>query len=248
MLRTNLLKKNLPTIISIVSCIGVVITAIVASKNTVKAEAKESTPEKAMCYIPTVAVASVTIIGIISSDHISRKRWASLAAMCALAEHKLIQYQNKVKEHCGEETHKQIMDEITKEECNPEKIWSAGFLSPISLNPGELSDPEAVRTFFDHYSQRCFESTMASVLEAEYHLNRNYVLGGEIGVNEFYRFLGISELPEVDNRYWSYEGGMYWIDFNHRLEKLDDGMEVIAIEMVMQPDISPDELESETWM
>lgn len=248
MLKANLLKKNLPTIISIASCVGVVITAVVASRNTIKAEAKESTPEKALCYIPTVAVASVTIIGIVSSDRISRKRQASLAAMCALAERKLIQYQNKVKEHCGEETHKQIMDEIAKEECRPEKISSDGIVSSISLNPGQLADPETVRTFFDHYSQRYFESTMASVLEAEYHLNRNYILGGEIDVNEFYRFLGIPALPELDDRYWSYEGGMYWIDFNHRLVQLDDGMEVVAIEMVLEPDIPPGELESETWM
>ena len=69
-------------------------------------------------------------------------------------------------------------------------------------------------------------------MNAEYHLNRNYILRGYSYLNEFYEFLGIEETD-----YGSVLGlaptddGMYWIDFNHRKVVMEDGLEVYIIEM-----------------
>jgi hypothetical protein len=97
------------------------------------------------------------------------------------------------------------------------------------------------------------------VLEAEYHLNRNWHLGGDICVNDFYDFLGIEHIDCGDELGWYWSDGIDWIDFNHHktamlghLSKesnfpelayktvLDDGLEVYVIDMAFSPSINDD--------
>lgn len=49
--------------------------------------------------------------------------------------------------------------------------------------------------FYDGYSQRYFESKISQVLQAEYHLNRNFAIGADVTLNDFYLFLGIDRIP-----------------------------------------------------
>ena len=41
-------------------------------------------------------------------------------------------------------------------------------------------DPDENRLFYDEYSRRYFESSVSRVLQAEYHLNRNFVMSGHL--------------------------------------------------------------------
>lgn len=90
--------------------------------------------------------------------------------------------------------------------------------------------------FYDEHSGRYFESTIEQVLNAEYHLNRNYILRGYSYLNEFYEFLGIEETDYGSVLGWApNDDGMYWIDFNHRKLSSDDGSDVYIIEMPFEP-------------
>ena len=91
--------------------------------------------------------------------------------------------------------------------------------------------------FYDAFSRRYFESTIAQVLEAEYHLNRNLSLGGDVCINDFYNFLGIEPIDGGDYLSWFYfyEDGISWIDFNHRKTVLEDGLEVYVVDIVYTP-------------
>mgnify|MGYP006958734310 CR=1 FL=1 len=105
-----------------------------------------------------------------------------------------------------------------------------------SLDFGEGMEPEVSRTFYDSFSQRYFESTIEKVIQAEYHLNRNFMFAGVIPLNDFYEFLGLEKTELGDAVGWSScNGDIYWIDFNHHRLTLDDGMEIYVIDMVFEP-------------
>ena len=96
--------------------------------------------------------------------------------------------------------------------------------------------------FYDSFSQRYFTSTMSSVLNAQYHVNRNFVLKGWSNLNELYDFLGLEKHSGGDIIGWSademFEGGLTpWIDFENRLVKMDDGLECYIISTLFEPTV-----------
>ena len=94
--------------------------------------------------------------------------------------------------------------------------------------------------FYDEFSKRYFQRTLAQVQAAEYHLNRNYILRGYADLNEFYRFL---DLPETDlggKLGWSMDAaaemyGYSWIDFEHKAVNLGEGNVCYRIDMPFAP-------------
>lgn len=105
-----------------------------------------------------------------------------------------------------------------------------------TLDFGDIN--EEVRTFYDCFSGRYFESTLSKVLQAEYHLNRNFALGGlYVEVNNFYELLGIAPIDRGKVLGWDCAEDIVWIDFNHYKATLDDGMEVYYIEMMIDPQV-----------
>lgn len=135
----------------------------------------------------------------------------------------------------GEEAHQKIIDSIAKEHCNDVYLSGQDICGWNSLDFDE-HDPDENRLFYDEYSRRYFESSVSRVLQAEYHLNRNFVMSGYLPVNDFYEMLGLSAIDGGEYVGWNCDDGLYWIDFNHRKTVLDDGLEVYVIEMVWTPD------------
>ena len=73
------------------------------------------------------------------------------------------------------------------------------------------------------------------MLEAEYHLNRNWHLGRRyLCKMSFLRFLGIEHIDCGDELGWYWSDGIDWIDFNHHKTVLDDGLEVYVIDMAFR--------------
>lgn len=110
------------------------------------------------------------------------------------------------------------------------RAFTAPTILCISHSDFDEED-EKVRMFYDVYSDRYFRSTISRVLEAEYHINRNFVLGGIVSVADFYSFLGLSYEDGGDDYVWVMEDDMYWIDFDN--SKRDDG--VLTIEFAVDP-------------
>mgnify|MGYP000867048717 CR=1 FL=1 len=72
---------------------------------------------------------------------------------------------------------------------------------------------------------KSFNMPISQVLQAEYHLNRNFALGGGfITLNQFYEFLGIEPVPGGDEVGWMVSDGLYWVDFDHQRTVVDDGL------------------------
>lgn len=249
------IKKHSPVGLSCIASVGVVVTAIAAVKATPKAvllihtdserrhdgdpyayTKKEAIAVAWKCYIPAVAIGASTIACIMGANALNRRQQAALTSAYALVQSSYKEYKDKLRELYGEEAHNAIMDSIIKEKCKDITISASGGWYNSTLDFGEGMNPEVTRTFYDSFSQRYFETSIAKVIEAEYHLNRNFMFAGTIPLNDFYEFLGLEKTDLGDTVGWSsVNGDIYWIDFNHHRITLDDGMEVYVIDMVFEP-------------
>ena len=243
----KLTAKCIPIALTAVSAVGVVATAVLTAKCATKAEkilagrrendgnTKETVIDICRCYAPAIACGTATVVCIVSNGVLTYKQQKALTGVCMLARESLGRYQSKVKELYGPETHQRIIDELVKEDLDDVHVTSSGFFGSETLDFEGISEDEPIHTFYDEFSNRYFDSTIEHVLQAEYHLNRNWALGDAVTVNDFYEFLGLCALADGDNMGWDWEMGISWLDFNHRVIH-KNGEKVLVIEMVFTPD------------
>lgn len=84
---------------------------------------------------------------------------------------------------------------------------------------------EEERLFYDAISERYFQATISQVLQAEYHLNRNFALGGGfITLNQFYEFRVLTQWP-AGTRWvgWFRTGSTGWT-LTTKSTVVDDGL------------------------
>lgn len=179
-------------------------------------------------YIPVVATTLFTLGAIFAGYGVSRKMYAGLASAYGVLAKNYRDYQSKVKDVCGEEVHINILREIAKDHCD------------ICPSPEETVGFDDVVTFYDELSNRYFQSTKLAVRNAEYHLNRNFILKGYATLNEFYEFIGIDKVEGGDNIGWTADAGAefygyQFIDFEHEDVVLEDGMECCILSCVFPP-------------
>ena len=244
-------RRASPTILTCIGAAGVIATAVISAKATPKAlillkQAEQDKEEKltkleqiktaAPVYIPAAMIGLSTIICIFSANALNRKQQAAITSAYALASNTYKKYQGKVKELLGMESHQKVLDSIAAEKCTDTHITAETVMTNTTLDFGITEEPEIIRTFFDTFSNRYFESTISKVIEAEYHLNRNFMLAGVIALNDFYDFLGLEKTEYGDMLGWSQcSGDIYWIDFNHHKVDIEDGIEVFVIDMPYEP-------------
>lgn len=235
-------KKATPTILTCISAAGVVVTVVLAVKATPKAlkciekEKEAKTAENGenltrmetiaacwRCYIPAAATGIATIGCIFGANALNRRQQASLVSAYALASRSFNSYKQKVKELYGEEAHKKVMASLAAEKSTKPEISAGSLVQMTSLGFEDANEEE--RLFYDAISDRYFQATISQVLQAEYHLNRNFAIGGGfITLNQFYEFLGISKVKGGDEVGWMVSDELYWVDFDHQKTMVDDGL------------------------
>lgn len=260
------IQKHMPAILTYAGVCGVVGTAVMAVKATPKAlkiiehekicRSKEHydegikewigddlTPKDIFaltwrCYIPSIMFGLSTIACIISIHALDKRNQASLTSAYAMLNEAYKQYRDAAKVVYGEDADAKIQAEIAKDT----------FISAdgIGIYSSDL-DPSEKILCYDSFSKRYFESTMAAVLNAEYHINRNLQLRGYSSINEFYEFLGIDGIEYGDEIAWSLdslmEGGIMWLDFENHMAVMDDGLECCIVSAVWCPDKFDSELD-----
>lgn len=247
----SFLGRNSSTILTFLGSAGVIATAVLAVKATPKAlalveEAEVEKGEKLTkwetvkvagpAYIPSIAVGTSTIACIFGANILNKHQQAALASAYALIDNSYKEYKNKLKELYGEEAHNKIVDAIAVEKAEDVRVASYNLTSYCDLSIVDgTSEP---RLFYDEFSHRPFETTVEQVMNAEYHLNRNFALRGYVTLNEFYEFLGLEPTEYGSTVGWAVDDEMYWIDFNHRKTLLDDDtLEAIIIEAPWGPTV-----------
>lgn len=243
-------KKATPTILSVCATVGVVATAAMAVQATPKAlrlihEEKKgeglTKPELVKIvvpiYAPAIGIGAATIGCIFGANTLNQRQQAALASAYALASQSYTNYKSKVKELYGEEAHDTVMNSIAVEKSKEVKLYVPSIIGSSSISLDTFDEEKHL--FYEPFSNRYFESTVGRVLQAEYHLNRNFMLGGFVTLNEFYRFLGLEEIDSGDSIGWEVCDEYYWIDFDHSEAVVDDGLKCCVIDMVYCPR-SPD--------
>ena len=240
------LKQSSPTILTCVSVVGVVATAVMAVRATPKAiklleEASEEKGEgltkleavrtAGPVYIPAALIGLSTITCIMGINILSKRNQASLASAYALLSESYQRYRKAVTIVYGKDADAKIKAQMA----NETYISADGY----SVYSSEL-DPESEKILcYDLFSQRYFMAAVASVLNAQYHVNRNLCLRGYSNVNEFYEFLGIDKIDHGDEIGWSMdefaENGILWLDFENKLVKMEDSMECCVVSALYDP-------------
>ena len=238
----RLIRKSLPIILSGLSCAGVIGTGVASAKAGAKMASiqfvvpdlpkEDIRKEQIKSYLPAVVVGAFTIGSIIASCILNKKQQAALlAGQLALAQ-SYGEYRRAVAERYGEEEAVRIDEQIAVEQCKHVTMTGYTAVGNCSL---DIPDPQKPMLFQEQAGGIIFESTLSKVIEAEYHLNRNFVLGGEAAVSEFYDFLGLHYDEEDKDIGWIIDDEIYWIDFNHRMGKLSNGETGCIIEFPFAP-------------
>ena len=243
------LKNAIPTILSCIAALGVIGTAIITAKATPKAlkklkdaenkkgeflTRKETVMSVAPVYIPAVFIGVGTICCIFGANSLNKKQQAALMSAYGIVSDAYKKYMSKVRQIYGEEAHQKVLREIEAEKAKDISITIPDFIGGHSLDIESMDDEE--RLFYDSFSQRYFTSTFSKVLQAEYHLNRNFCLGLILSVNDFYDLLGLSHTDIGEQLGWTgVEGDYAWIDFYHFESQIDDSLECCVIDTIFPP-------------
>lgn len=242
------LRKHGSTILTCIGGVGLIATTITAAKATPKAiklieQAEKEKREEltkfekfkmaAPEYVPTAILGVSTLVCIFGANSLNKKQQAALVSAYTLVDTSYKRYKNKLVELYGKESHDKIVEELAIEKAEDININADTLGSNTSLTVDGFEGDTML--FYEEYSGRYFESTVERVMAAEYHLNRNFVLRGYAILNEFYIFLGLEPTDYGSEVAWCVEEELYWIDFNHRLVTLDDGLECCIIETPWHP-------------
>lgn len=233
------LKKHSPTILTCVGAVGAVATAVVAVRATPKAlslleNAKEEKGEDLTkletvriagpAYVPAVLIGATTVACIFGANVLNKKQQASILSAYAFLDQSYKEYKSKIKDLYGEEADEKVNAAIAQD------YYEGRYIQP----EGEK------KLFFDTFSMRYFESTIEDVQRAEYKINRDFEMKDACSVNEFYELLGLEPVVNGDRYGWSTDAcfemyGNSWIDFDHKLVTLDDGLECYILSMPFEP-------------
>ena len=233
-------KKASPTILTCLGAVGVIATAVAAVKATPKAIdlcrdiSDENEKEPSMLdyikagwkyYIPSAAIGLVTIGCIFGANGLNKRKLAAITGTYILLDQAYREYKNKVKEIFGEEGNRQILNAVFRDRTED-----------VDISP---TDENTLLFYEEHYG-KFFERTMLEVQDAEYRINQKLAKEGEASLNDFLRYLSLPELEIGDDLGWVQEMKCdtcrpLWIDFEHYLVTMDDGMECYIINMVLEP-------------
>lgn len=240
------LKQASPTILTCIGAIGVVATSVMFVKATPKVIflLEQATEEKGKeltklevariagpVYIPALVIGASTIACIFGANMLSKHNQASLASAYAMLNQSYQRYRKAANSVYGYDADSKIKAQVAKE-------------TYVSADGHHIYSPEVDQDsehilFYESFSQQYFTSTMSSVLNAQYHANRNFTLRGDVTLNEFYEFLGIDKVDCGDDIGWSadelMESGIMWIDFENTRAVMDDGLECYVISSMFEP-------------
>lgn len=239
------LRRSSPTILTALGIVGVVGTAVMAVRATPKAlklikakkdelETDKLTPMELVqttwrCYIPSALIGVGTITCIVGIGVMDKRNQAALTSAYTMLNESYKQYRQATKKVYGEDADNKIHTEMAKDAKVASSDWGYQVYN-MDMDPASEQ-----LLFYDLTSKKYFTTTMAAVLNAQYHVNRNLSLRGDCSLNEYLSFLGVDGVDKGDEVGWdiSYmveELESYWLDFDNYKTILEDGLECIIID------------------
>ena len=204
---TNIIKnlevlftKNAPHILTGLGCVGVISTAVLASKASPRAlmiikheeEYREQKKFNSMtkmdkfkltwkCYIPVVAVGATTVGCIVGANTVHTTRNAALASLYALTDSAFREYKTKVIQEIGKTKEIKIRDEVAKDRIASNPPNSSNI---IMSGTGEV-------LCYDSLSGRYFMSSYETIRQKFNDLNYKLRSEMRMDLNELYYELNL---------------------------------------------------------
>ncbi|MBO7449417.1 MAG: hypothetical protein J6U54_03530 [Clostridiales bacterium] len=241
--------SKLSGLLSFAASVGVVATAVLTGIATVKAmdEIDEWMDEKhdelttfekiqagAKHYVAAVGAGIATIICINESHRISKEEIALVTGAAVAATKRYDEYRKANIETNGREAHEKAMAKVAAVDAKDANIAASSLL--MTCQTGESWENGKEQLFYDSITKQYFKSTLAKVMAAEYHINRNFTNGyPDVNVQMWCDFLGIPN-KNKDERGWTYNDEFSWLDFNNSKPRdIGDGVKASIIECAWTP-------------
>jgi len=231
------ISKNSPQLLSGLACAGVVSTAYLAGKATIKArylledylefdpddpdaegifnwknltkeEKKTFVKEVSKIYATTVISGITSISAIIASQHISSKRAAVIASLYSISKDTLERYQAKTLEAIGENAEKAIRAKVRKEQIEANPPVIGGPTGNVYLaSQGRFLCRDNINESNYFYSD--YETIRAAINDFN-----NQLINGDIflTLNEFYDMVGARNIKMGDEVGWDIGSGIVTYD------------------------------------
>ena len=234
----DFIKHNAGTILTVMSCVGIVGTAACAAHDAVKArdvmleikmDHDDDLPKREVvkhvvpCYISTVLMAGATMACVIGHHQISAGKMAAYASAYTMATKAATEYRDKIVEEFGKERAQQIDDEISD--------------AHIRKNPP--SDQELIPGVgnvlcYDQLLDRYFHSDPESIRKAVNDLNYELINGIDmwVGLNDFYDKLGLEPAQIGEELGWTIDNRIE-VSFSSRLT--DNNLPCLVMRFATSP-------------
>lgn len=236
--------KHGPEILTGLSVVGTINTAVLASAASIKAtrvvdeheinteykeDPKERWKERAKItwkfYIPTLISGTCTIGLVIFSNRLSVKRQAAVASALVTTQAYLSKYRDAVEEVIDEETRDVVGKAFSAkvEEENP---------TPDNYKDIFVHNAGGEELFLETISGRYFRSDMTSVREAVVSANEQRINDFYVTLNDFYDMLNLPHTAQGDYMGWNVDAK---IEVRYRAIMSADGKPVCALEYRTYP-------------
>lgn len=231
---------NSPAICTGIGVVGLVSTAYLTGKATVKAQelllqdahdnqgnvffkhdARDRVALTWKLYIPAVGTGVLSCAAIIGANRIGNRRAAAVAAAYSLSEKAFSEYKEKVVNHIGANKEQAVRDELAQDR--------------VRANPpsGSVMIIEANKVLcYDQFSGRYFQSTMETLKKAQNDLNYRILSDNYASLNDFYSLIGLPRTSSSEEVGWTTDK-LLELEFSTILA--EDGTPCIAIDFVVAP-------------
>lgn len=228
-------RKDKQFIFNFAAVLGVGLTMASTIKDTTKAcklidddmTLQEKIKTTWKCYIPSSLIATSTVMCIIYSDYVAINEKISMLNALMTVQNNYKTLKSNVNNTCDDETKEEIMKKNIRDR----------------VSKGAYIERTGEKTFYEEYRGEYFTSTIDNILKAEYLFNKQLSIVGYATLNDFYKYIGISETDAGKCLGWStYDicddtsPSYPWVDFTHNKMEDDSGLECFYLGYSNEPE------------
>lgn len=232
----GVISRNSPAILTGLGCAGVLTTAILTGRATLRASEilKMEAPDEQLpaaeivkltwkVFIPPVLVGASSIACIIGANTINTHRNAALAALYSLSETAFREYEEKVVEEIGRNKELKVRDSIAQDRVTTNPV---GDRTIIFTGNGEV-------LCYDALCDRYFKSSAEKIRQQVLELNEDLRNDMWLDLNDLYYAIGLPSTKLGNQVGFDIDKGYIQVDYTGTLTP--EGQPCLSIDMTVYP-------------
>ena len=232
----GVISRNSPAILTGLGCAGVLTTAILTGRATMRASEilKMEAPDEQLpateivkltwkVFIPPVLVGASSIACIIGANTINTHRNAALAALYSLSETAFREYKEKVVEEIGRNKELKVRDSIAQDRVTTNPV---GDRTIIFTGNGEV-------LCYDALCDRYFKSSAEKIRQQVLKLNEDLRNEMWLDLNDLYYAIGLPSTKLGNQVGFDMDKGYIQVDYTGTLTP--EGQPCLSIDMTVYP-------------